>query len=78
MKFHTLKEFLTTALAELQTKLGITSDLRIKSLKILAQNHFSVFIETHSPISAIIAEKDKKLRQNQVLNNMMVLVKFFN
>ena len=50
----------STALAELQTKLGITSDLRIKSLKrSLSSKPLSVFIETHSPISAIIAEKTK-------------------
>ena len=50
----------STALAELQTRLGITSDLRIKSLKrSLSSKPLSVFIETHSPISAIIAEKTK-------------------
>ena len=48
----------STALAEAQTRLGITSDLRIKSLKrSLSSKPLSVFIETHSPISAIIAEK---------------------
>tara|TARA_Y100000389_G_scaffold188076_1_gene210184 strand:+ start:9346 stop:10650 length:1305 start_codon:yes stop_codon:yes gene_type:complete len=48
----------STALAEAQIKLGITSDLRIKSLRrCLSSKPLSIFIETHSPISAIIAEK---------------------
>jgi phosphoenolpyruvate phosphomutase / 2-hydroxyethylphosphonate cytidylyltransferase len=48
----------SSAIAASQAQIGITPDLRLKSLKrLIHSKKLSRFIETHSPISAMIAEK---------------------
>jgi len=54
------KDISSTALAEQQFSLGITPEVRLKSLKRnLASKNFLRFIEAHSPISAMIIENLK-------------------
>ena len=55
----------STALAKEQKKLFNTSEIRLKSLKrLLNTKKFLRFIETHSPISAIIAENVNYKKKN--------------